>query len=92
MATASAGEVSVNPRYSCLHMQDIDEVLTKLTQQNCHPEAGKRSVNMYKQGAMHALINNRIVDYDKLSPETSLVPDSFGNSPRQYCAYTSSSH
>jgi len=51
-------------------MQDIDEVLTRLTQQNCHPEAGKRSANMYKQKVMHALINNRIVDYDKLSPET----------------------
>ena len=25
---------------------------------------------MYKQKVMHALINNRIVDYDKLSPET----------------------
>ena len=40
VATAGTGEVSHHPRYSPLHLQQVEEALAKITQQNCHPVPG----------------------------------------------------
>ena len=72
MANVGTSEDSQAPRSSYLHFQELDEELTKMTQQNCHVEPKKRSSCLYKQKVQHLLLNRRVDsdDISKLSPET----------------------
>jgi len=51
---------------SALHIQEVVELLTGLTRQNCHEEPSKRSIFLYMQKVHPLLLNNRIEDTKKL--------------------------
>ena len=69
MATAGTGEESQHPRYSSLHLQQVEEALVKITQQNCHAVPGRRTATVYKQCVERLLMSNRINNFDKVAPE-----------------------
>ena len=69
MSTAGTGEESQHPRYSSLHLQQVEEALVKITQQNCHAVPGRRTATVYKQYVGRLFMSNRINNFDKVAPE-----------------------
>ena len=50
-------------------MQQVEESIVKVSQQNCHAAASRRTVTVFKQAIERVLMSNRINDYGKVAPE-----------------------